>query len=453
MARAGIDRGVINTVGTGIKPQARVDEVTLGITREEAKEIERTIEKWFYAWADSVECDYERESTLWGQQKIADTSEGIIGDCLINTTFLERPGSPIGLKVQLIEGDRVSNINDGMDTKNEVGGVILNNSGAPVEFHVRRAHPADIVRTPEAWTWQRLRAFGRETGQRRAWLLRNKKRPGEKRSDSLLAPVLEPLKELDRYRESEQIAAENAGNQVMVIENPTIETYGAYGQPSPESDTQTTTEADNDELVLAPGMIAELGPGQKSKIETPGRPNPNYEPFVIAIAKQVYAALGLSYEVAIMHFQSSYSAARAAILQTWKTIMMRRENLVSHFCQPIYELFVDELVARGIIVLPAGVEYSDYMVRRALTKASWTGPVKGSIKELEEVSAAAKRILAGISTHQIEAEKMGNGDIEDIFKQLGTERELKRLAGLLDEVAGMVTEEEEKIMEDTNKNE
>lgn len=47
----------------------------------------------------------------------------------------------------------------------------------------------------------------------------------------------------------------------------------------------------------------------------PGRPNPNFDPFVIAVLKQIGAALEIPYEILIMAFSSNYSASRAAILE------------------------------------------------------------------------------------------------------------------------------------------
>ena len=79
----------------------------------------------------------------------------------------------------------------------------------------------------------------------------------------------------------------------------------------------------------------------------PGRPNPNFDPFVIAVLKQIGAALEIPYEILIMAFSSNYSASRAAILEFFKVVKMYRAWFVADFCQPIYEEWLSEAVAKG----------------------------------------------------------------------------------------------------------
>lgn len=63
----------------------------------------------------------------------------------------------------------------------------------------------------------------------------------------------------------------------------------------------------------------------------PGRPNPNFDPFVIAVLKQIGAALEIPYEILIMAFSSNYSASRAAILEFFKVVKMYRAWFVADF--------------------------------------------------------------------------------------------------------------------------
>ena len=112
-------------------------------------------------------------------------------------------------------------------------------------------------------------------------------------------------------------------------------------------------------------------------------------------------ALELPYEVLTMHFQSSYSAARAALLMAWKAFRSRRDMLSTYFCQPVFELWLDDEVAEGRISAPG--YFASELVRAAWRGAIWTGDGPGSIDPSKEVDAAQKRVDMGISTKEQES--------------------------------------------------
>jgi len=97
------------------------------------------------------------------------------------------------------------------------------------------------------------------------------------------------------------------------------------------------------------------------------------------------------------------------------------------FCQPVYELWFDEMVARGRLPVK---NYSDPFVRAAWTKTSWVGPARGAIDENKEIAAATDRIALGVSTRQIEAEELQQADWLDLHKQLAKEMRKRKEDGL-----------------------
>jgi lambda family phage portal protein len=298
----------------------------------------------------------------------------------------------------------------------------------------------------KSWQWSTLQAFGRNTGVRRAWLVKGKERPGQKRGISILAAILEILKQLDRYIESELVAANNQGNQALIIKT-------ASGQYSlPGTGNETATEEEDDEIILEPGAVISLAEGEEAEAFNPTRPNSQFEPFIISLMKMIGAGTGLPLEFLMQFFQSSYSAARGAFMLAWKTIEMHAKHLNDHFNQPVFELFVDELVARGMIDL-FGLDYSDWHVRKAVTRADWDGPPQGTIDPVKEINAQKTAIELGVETRQRVAQKRGNGDIVDITRQLGNEKQIRDEQGLIDEspqvnVTG-TPEEIQQIVRDT----
>lgn len=102
-----------------------------------------------------------------------------------------------------------------------------------------------------------------------------------------------------------------------------------FGESIPEE--MQVDQEDENSIELAPGAVIDLGEGEKANMVNPGRPNPNFDPFVIAVLKQIGAALEIPYEILIMAFSSNYSASRAAILEFFKVVKMYRAWFVADF--------------------------------------------------------------------------------------------------------------------------
>src|SRR5699024_5922418 len=168
--------------------------------------------------------------------------------------------------------------------------------------------------------------------------------------------------------------------------------------------------------------------GEDISTVNPGRPNTAFDGFVIAVARQIGAALELPYELLMKQFEASYSASRAALLEAWKMFRMRREWLVLTMCQPIYEEWFAEAVAKGRIQAPGFFE--DEAVRAAWTGAEWYGPAQGQLDPLKEANAAKVRVEEGFSTREREAAELSGQSFERIHSVRAREEKRRREDGL-----------------------
>lgn len=199
---------------------------------------------------------------------------------------------------------------------------------------------------------------------------------------------------------------------------------------------------------IGAGMVNVLEPGEKIEIADAKRPSTNFDSFVTALAKYVGAALEIPVEVLTKNFVSSYSASRAALLEAWKAFRMRRSWIAADLCQPVYELFLSEAIARGRIHAPGF--FLDPVIRMAYCGAQWNGPAQGMVDPVKEVSAAEKRIAIGISTRQRETTEMMGGDFESNVVQLSRENEMMKAAGL---TAGVASRKENEKKEGSEEKE
>ncbi|HVI60123.1 MAG TPA: phage portal protein [Luteimonas sp.] len=425
IARAALTRPRTNIVGTGLMCRPSVDAKALGLTQEAADEFNAQLASYYNGWAeDPNECDIESTLDFYGHQGLALLSAMASGDVFVLTPTELRAGGAYELKLQLVEADRISNPEGVQDSERLVQGIELRGA-TPVACHIRDTHPGDrdAMGMPK---WQRYPFFGAETGRRRVLQVWNdKERPGQPRGVPYLAPILEPLKQLDRYGGAELMAAVVSGMTTVFIERAEQKQFDEDGNEIAAFAGAELDEQGN--IALGNGAVVDLAPGEKANLANPARPNANFDPFFVAVVKQIGAALELPLDELLLHYQASYSAARAAMLQAWRFYTMRRWTLVQQFCQPVYNLLIDEGVASGRLRLPG---YDDPIRRRAWCTALWIGPARGSMDEAKEANAAKTRIEIGVSNESIETAAMAGEDWHQVIRQRANEVAFRRANGL-----------------------
>jgi capsid protein len=204
---------------------------------------------------------------------------------------------------------------------------------------------------------------------------------------------------------------------------------------------ETGASASDTDLKMAGGAILDMAPNERVDFADPSRPNTSFDAFVMSILRQVGVRLGIPYEVLVMHFTASYSAARAALLQAWKFFFVRRAWLATKFCQPIYETFLAEAIASGRLVAPGF--FRDPLRRMAWCGAEWQGDGPGSIDPAKEVTAVEKRLALNLTTLQTETAAYDGRDWEANVVQAGREREKRKKAGVLVETVPAAASPEE----------
>lgn len=402
MRNAPVALGALNTtvshvVGTGLAYTPALDAKFLGLTPEQAEEWGDETKRRFDMWANSLDCDVGRRLNFYGIQDLTVRTMLESGDAICLTPHVARAGAGARLALQLIEADRVCNPDKKPDSEALVDGMELDPiTGETIACHIARKHPGDPY--PGAQSWTRVTMRGSGTGRRNVLHLFKPLRPGQVRGVPMIAPILEPLKQLSRWTDAELNAA--------VVSS----MFSVFVKMDPDAFEDMFDEDSRGAIVekalgwsgeMESGKAVNLLPGESIETSTPGRPNPAFDPFWAAIVRQIGMALEMPYEVLTMHFQSSYSAARAALLMAWKGFRSRRDMLATYLCQPVFELWLSDEVAAGRISAP-GYFTSD-LVRAAWCASVWTGDGPGSIDPQKEVVAARERVALGISTKEAES--------------------------------------------------
>ncbi|MBE0568735.1 MAG: phage portal protein [Deltaproteobacteria bacterium] len=425
LAVGAVSTVITNVIGTGLRHKSRIDRDGLRLTEAHADAWEASVDREWLLWSESAECDMARTLRFKEIMELAFRQTLENGDVFALMPNLIRTGSPYGLKIQLVEGDRVCNANDARDAVGLAGGVARDKNGAPTAYHILNQHPgSSFYRTSER-SWTVVPAFGK-TGRRNVIHLFKTLRPGQSRGVPYLAPVIEPLKQLDRYTEAEIMAAVVSGMFTVFVKSETGGTSLSPMEPSAE----TGGSASDDDFKMASGAILNLAKGEEIQTANPMRPNAGFDPFVMSVLRQIGVALELPFEVLIKHFTASYSAARSALLEAWKFFRSRREWIAQNFCQAVYENWMDEAVALGRVKAPG--YFADPLIRQAYLWADWIGPAPGQIDPLKEITAAEKRVALTVSTRLEETMALTGGDWEDNVRQAAKERRMLKEADLVE---------------------
>jgi len=406
-------------VGTGLKLNAGIDRDYLGLDDETADAWEARAEHLWRTWAESKDCHVKRTLNFFEQQEIAFRAVLAAGDHFVQLTRAEASELPFRLACQHIVADRVSNPHSGIDTDTCVQGVEKTASGAPLAYHVFDGHP-QAMRIGAKRNWTRIPAFGANGNHRVTLHLYRALADDQTRGIPDLAPVIEPLKQLDRYTDAELDAAVKTAIWALMVRSETGEGLaGLVGQEWVEKRSEYYGKNPID-LQAQGGRAIGLFPDDHIEAFDPSRPNSAYDPFVSSIFKQIGVALELPYEVLTKAFQSSYSAARAALLQAWQFFNGRRVWLAANFCQPVYGAFIDEQVAEGRLAAPG--YFADPLIRAAYLGAEWIGDAPGHIDETKAVAAAVARVENGFSTVKRETAALTGEDSDQVRRQRDKER-------------------------------
>jgi lambda family phage portal protein len=437
LATGAIRRIKTNAIGFGLRLQCRIEREVLGLKDDKAEAWERRTEREFMSWANSPECDAARTLSFPQLTGLAFFSTMLSGDCFALIPRIPRQGQLYDLRIQIIEGDYVCNPYVQVDTNRVSGGIEVDDYGAPIAYHFRRTLLDGLAASAGGLDrWVRIPAYGSNTGRRQVFHLYDKERPGQRRGVPMLAPVIEELKQITRLSKAEiQAAIINSYFTVFVrsqnpVGNVLSQGYmppGAFNAGAPGVSTLNSADSRDDVLYeMGSGNVIEMGEGEDISIADAKRPNVNFEPFFLAIVKQMGSALGIPYEELMLHFNSSYSASRAALQEAWKFYREKRLWAATYFCQPIYKEWLIEAILKKRIEAPGFFE--DHLVQDAWCGAVWTGPSQGQLDPLKETKASILRIKNRLGTYEDEYVAITGYDWDGAMNRLS--REEKHLDNL-----------------------
>lgn len=412
LARSGPETLTTSVVGWGILPKPKIDGDYLGMTDEAREEAEKAIAREFRLWAGNTMCDATRRQNFYGIQQLAFLSMLMSGDVFALFGMKENKRTPYQTTIRLLEADRICNPDSSGDSEGTatdsggriVDGVETDQEGTVIRYHVASRSPIAENDSSEL-IWTAIDAFGADTGYPNILHVMTYERPEQCRGIPFVAAEIEQLKQFTRYMNAELAA--NVVSAMLTCFITSDQDDGSFGMQDAVNKEDKVRD-DDISLELAPGAVYSLPPGKKIETVNPLRSNSQFETFVNTCITVIASSMGIPKEVLTKKYESNYTAARAALLDFWRTVKVYRTRFNDDFNQPIYEQWLSEAVATGRIDAPGF--FDDPAVRQAWCGCVWMGASMGHVDPKKEVAAAESRIANNITTQEQEAAEYNGND-------------------------------------------
>jgi lambda family phage portal protein len=340
---SGVQKWTTNLVGIGITPRFKR-------IKDKARK-QQVVDLWNDFVADA---DADNVLDLYGLQTLAVRSWLESGEVFIRRRrrFVESK-HPVPLQIQLLEADMVPLIDEdqriGMPEGNIIrSGIELNKRGQRVAYWFYKDHPGDggtYVNSMEL-----IRVLASDVLH-----IFEPKRPGQLRGVSMLAAVMVRLKNIGDY--------EDATLERQKLANLFV---GFLSRSLPKAPGEEDVDPLTGEVVdwgagqppeplpgLRPGLLAELGDGEKIDWSNPPEAGTNYGEYMRTSHLGTAAGGGLPYELFSGDIANVSDRTLRIIVNEFRRHAEQRQwqIIIPKMCQPVVSWFVQSAVLAGLIGL------------------------------------------------------------------------------------------------------
>lgn len=380
---------------------------------------------WLYGESQGFFADAERRKTVTEIIRLGLALNIIDGEFF--GAFEWTPDRPFATSFQVVDRTRIATPPGYVDGKGILAGVEKGSYGEPVAYHICKGDPSDIYSTASAMDFRRIPA-------RTQWGRLNILHVAEQLRASMTRGIPALVAGLKQGHMAHKIEDTTIQQQIMkTLLATSIESeipdkiYEQIGAGSPDQYAAAIggfSAGFMDSMNALTGGAPRIGadgpripifhPGTKLNFKALSDAGPLGDKFEMSILRKIAAVLGISYEeFAHDYSNTTYSSARAALAQTWRSHKALKRRVCDMIANAIYLAFLEEAVQRGMLSsMPRHAKGAWLMERGnarlyAIGHAEWIGANRGQIDERRETQAALMRIEAGLSTQEDEAAALG----------------------------------------------
>jgi len=363
----------------------------------ESPEVNRLIEKEFAKWSRVIGLA-EKLRTM----RMARAQDGEAFALLINNPRLP---TPVKLDIRLIEADQVttpdlSYLSNGSNT---VDGIVFDEYGNPVEYHILRCHPGDRQ-------WPRSFEYDRVPAESVVHWFRMD-RPGQVRGIPDITPALPLFAQLRRYTLAVLAAAETAADFAGILY-----TDAPPGGEADPAEPFEPIHLESRALVTMPG-------GWRMEQLQAQQPTTTYAEFKREILNEIARCLNMPYNIAACNSSNyNYASGRLDHQTYYKNLRVEQDHLE----RVVLDRILDAFMAEALLIpdlWPSGIPTYDEWPH------NWFWDGHEHVDPLKEAEAQAKRLESHTTTLAYEYARQGK-DWEVELHQRAREIELMKELGL-----------------------
>jgi len=357
------------------------------------------VEQEFMDWADAIKLP-EKLRTM----RMARTDSGEVFAMLIANPKVD---SPVKLDLRLIEADQITtpDLFRQTSTLNTIDGIVFDNCGNPLEYHVLKAHPGDVI-TGFSLDYDRIPAASMIHYFRAD-------RPGQNRGIPEITPALPLFAQLRRYTLAVLAAAETAADFAAVL----------------FTDAPANGEAESvepmDLVELERRMATVLPGGWKLGQVHAEQPATGYAEFKKEILNEIARCLNMPFNVACGNSSGyNYASGRLDHQTYYKSIRVDQDHIGLAVLDRVLRAWLDEaiLISEFLPLWMRTVAFRDF-------KHQWFWDGMEHVDPAKEASAQATRLENHTTTLAYEYAKQGR-DWESELRQRAKEVSLMTELGL-----------------------
>ena len=412
-----------NVIGTGLTPVASIPGARLGLTPGQAQELGRQMEWLWYGWARTADLRGVLsfgELQALGLRTLLAQGEMVHIPVMRDEAQRKADGAQFGLAIQAVAPSRLRTPSGMECDPAVVDGIRVNAHGRPLEYYIAAPEEVGGARLQDTESATAYSTVPARVGHRPGMLhLFPVLEDEQYRGISIFANSCQLFRQLDDAIAFE-LTAQNVAAQfpVFIKRNP-VQAMPA-GVYAPGDANLNTGEPNYYQDLLGP-QIMYGNEGEEPQVLKNERPSTNFLNFVNLLQNALAASVGLPAIAVSKDFsQTNYSSSRAAMNEAWRTFKWFRRFLSERYCQPVWEMLLEEAWLRGMLELPAGAP-GFYEARELWCSCEWVGPARGYMDPVKEVEAdvlAVQNHLA--SRHEVLAQ---NGrDFDDLLPILREEQ-------------------------------
>ena len=399
---------VNNVIGSGIGLQASVVNAR-GTLQESVNE---KIEDAWEEWCRADTCHTGGALHFSDIERLAVGQVFEAGEIFIRLHFSAFGRSKVPLALEIIEPERLCKDQEVGDYEGRVVrmGVEVDAFHRAVAYWIKAGHPGDLRRQLDS-----QQKFERVPAAQMIHLKGTDLWP-QTRGEPWLHATAARLNDMDGYAEAEIVAARASASYMGFIKSPELPTVE-------QQDNQS-------QVVMEPGLVQHLAPGEEFVGWAPNRPNPNMDPFMRLMLREVAAGVGVSYESLSRDYsQSNYSSSRLALLDDRDTWRHLQRWYIRAFREVLHGVWMRQAVNSGALDIDKAAYWANPLKFDAASfKArgwSWVDPTK-------EVEAYKEAVKAGFTTvGDVIAATGGGLDLEDVIEARQRELAMMKEAGLV----------------------